>query len=243
MRRVRAQIFSKFVASDLKALAKLARTDKWGAHRYAQHYATHFQSRRKKKLNVLEIGVGGYDNPQHGGESLRMWKEYFPRSMIYAIDIYDKSPHEEDRIKIFRGSQADEAFLQGVVKQTGPLDIIIDDGSHRNDHVITTFKILFPLLKNGGIYAVEDTQTSYWPKMGDDDLGGDIDNPNNLNTTMGFFKSLTDGINYEEFLKPGYQPTYFDKHIVSMSFYHNLIFVHKGLNNEGSNLVENGVIK
>jgi hypothetical protein len=243
MRRLRAKIFSKFVAHDLKALARLARTDKWGAHRYAQHYATHFQCFRKKRLNILEIGVGGYDNPKYGGESLRMWKNYFPKAMIYAIDIYEKSAHQEERIKIFQGSQANEAFLKDVCEKTGPLDIIIDDGSHVNEHVITSFKVLFPLLKNGGIYAVEDTQTSYWPRMGTDELGGDSENVNNRNTTMGFFKSLVDGLNHSEYLKPDYQPTYFDKHIVSISFYHNLIFVYKGLNDEGSNLVENGVLK
>ncbi len=242
IRRARTKILSRLFKLDLKTIARLAKTDKWGAHRYAQHYATHFEPLRNKKINLLEIGVGGYANPNHGGESLRMWKAYFPKAMIYAIDIHDKRPHEENRIKIFKGSQADEKFLRQVCGKTGPLDIIIDDGSHVNAHVLTTFKILFPLLKDGGVYAIEDTQTSYWPQMGKDHLGGDKENFNNPNTTMGFFKGLADGLNHVEFLKPGYQPTYFDKHIVSIHFYHNLIFVHKGLYDEKSNLVVNGVI-
>ena len=54
------------------------------------------------------------------------------------------------------------------------LDIIIDDGSHINEHVIRTFQYLFPKLKPGGIYVVEDTQTSYRQ-----DYGGDDKNLNN----------------------------------------------------------------
>jgi hypothetical protein len=45
-------------------------------------------------------------------------------------------------------------------------DIIIDDGSHVNEHVITTFEYLLPILNNEGLYVIEDTQTAYWPEYG-----------------------------------------------------------------------------
>jgi demethylmacrocin O-methyltransferase len=57
---------------------------------------------------------------------------------------------------------------------------------------------------------------------------------------MDFFKSLADCLNHQEYLIPDYKPSYFDKKIISMHFYHNLIFVYKGDNNEKSNLVRNG---
>ena len=215
--------------TDLTSLAEKYGTDKTGIHFYTQHYETHFGRFRNEKINLLEIGVGGYEKPDEGGESLRMWKEYFPHGNIYSLDVYDKRQLEEERIRIFQGSQVDRSFLESMVNETGPLDIIIDDGSHLNDHVIRTFEILFPLLKEGGIYAVEDVQTSYWP-----DHGGDSFNLRKNHTTMNYFKGLADGINYEEFDNPYYQPTYFDRHIVSIHFYHNLIFIHKGMNNEGS---------
>lgn len=217
-------------ANDLIKLAKIYGTDKWGIHFYIPHYITHFSQFRTKKINLLEIGVGGYKNPKSGGESLRMWKSYFPYGKIYSIDIYDKSFIEENRIKIFKGSQVDEPFLKDVLSKISPLDLIIDDGSHINSHVIETFKILFPVLKEGGIYVVEDTQTSYWP-----DYGGDSENLDNNQTLMNYFKKLADGLNYNEFLRPDYQPTYFDKHIISIHFYHNLIFIYKGRNEEESN--------
>lgn len=76
-----------------------------------------------------------------------MWKKYFPFANIYDIDIYDKSQLQESRIKIFKGSQVDEKFLNGIVNEIGELDVIIDDGSHINEHIIFTFNMLFPKLK------------------------------------------------------------------------------------------------
>lgn len=228
----------KNTSDDLTAIAKKHGTDKVNGHFYTTHYETHFSKFRDEKINLLEIGVGGYDKPDKGGASLRMWKEYFKQGNIFGIDIYDKHLLEEERIKIFKGSQTDRAFLMSVIDETGPLDIIIDDGSHINSHVITSFNILFPILKNDGIYAIEDVQTSYWP-----DHGGNSFNLKKQNTTMNFFKNLTDGLNYEEFDNPYYTPTDFDKHIVSIHFYHNLIFLYKGLNNEGSLAARNDPIR
>jgi len=56
---------------------------------------------------------------------------------------------------------------------------------------------------------------------------------------MGYFKSLVDGLNYQEFEKPGYKPDYLDLNITSIHFYHNLIVICKGLNNESSNFMVN----
>ena len=171
-------IYKTIFTSNLKVLAILYNTDKWGSHWYAQHYQFLFSKYRHKKINILEIGIGGYDDPEDGGGSLRMWKAYFPKAQIYGIDIYDKSPHNENRIQTFKGSQIDENFLTEVVNSIGQIDIIIDDGSHINDHVIKTFCLLFPSLKDGGIYVIEDTQTSYWPSY-----GGSSDNLNASDTT------------------------------------------------------------
>jgi len=88
---------------DLPALAAYFGTDKWGAHWYAQHYQTHFASLRRKPIRLLEIGVGGYADPQSGGESLRMWKAYFQNALIYGLDLADKRAHDEPRIRTLQG--------------------------------------------------------------------------------------------------------------------------------------------
>jgi len=233
LRKAAANLLTPFASGNLTLLARLYGTDKADGHCYTTHYMNHLRKYRKKSVKLLEIGVGGYDNPQAGGGSLKMWKKYFPFGKIYAIDIYDKSPLQEHRIKIYQGSQIDSEFLEKITDEIGELDVIIDDGSHLNAHVIETFKILFPKLKDGGVYAIEDLQTTYW-----EDYGGDSKNLNNPQTSMNFLKSLTDCLNHQEILDKNYKESYFDKKIVSIHFYHNLVFIHKGNNDEVSNIVK-----
>lgn len=228
-------IYAFFRSNNLNKLARLYKTDKYGHHFYTPHYQNHFKKFKFRRINLLEIGVGGYDDPYIGGHSLRMWKSYFPFAKIFSLDIFDKSPLEERRIKIFKGSQVEEDFLEKVCNQIGKLDLIIDDGSHINEHVIKTFLYLFPKLEIGGYYVIEDTQTSYW----EEEYGGSSTDFNRQDTIYGFFKAKIDSLNNEEFIIPGYEMNYFDKHIVAMHFYHNMIFIEKGLNNELSNLVRN----
>lgn len=226
-----AQKFIKVIpiGLDLQVLGQIFGTDKVGGHLYTTHYTTHLKRFRYKRIKLLEIGVGGYDNPHAGGRSLRMWKSYFPFGKIFSLDIYDKSALEESRIRIFKGSQVDKEFLYKITDEIGQLDIIIDDGSHINEHVIETFKLLFPKVKDGGIYIIEDMQTSYW-----EDFGGDSKDLSNPKTMMNYFKGLTDSLNNQEFANDGYKQSYYDKKIVSMHFYHNMLFIYKGNNDEKS---------
>lgn len=215
---------------------------------YAKRYERYFSPLRNRPLTLLEIGIGGYKDPHSGGESLRAWKEYFPKGKIFGIDIVDKSAIEESRIKTFQGSQDDEPFLRHVIKEIGIPDIIIDDGSHRNDHVIKTFKILFPELKeDGGIYVVEDTHFSYvpsfenWNQFFPDkpmphwaQYGGSLD-LYDRKTMLNYFKRLSDCLGHQHFFNPGYQPNYLDLHLVGVHFYRNQVFCFKGDNSTSGN--------
>jgi hypothetical protein len=214
---------------DLTRLARYFDSDKAGGHHYTQHYETHFGPVRRKPLTVLEIGVGGNEDPASGGASLRMWKAYFPHARIVGIDLYDKRSHDAHRIKTYRGSQADPAFLQRVVDEIGQPDIVIDDGSHRCEHVIVSFRTLFPRISHGGIYVCEDLQTSYWPEY-----GGSESAPDAPSTSMGYFKSLVHGLNHAEYRSMGYAPSELDRSITAMHFYHNMVFIRKGRNDEAS---------
>ena len=232
LRRARSGIAAWWYRRDLARLARLFKTDKGDQHGYLRHYTKYFASLRHRRLNILEIGIGGYSAPTYGGASLRMWKAYFPKSRIYGIDVYDKRALEEPRLRTFQGGQDDPQFLRRVAAQIGRLDIIIDDGSHVNAHVITAFETLFPFLSVGGLYVIEDTQTSYWPGF-----GGSSEELMSPTTTMGYLKRVMDGVNYEERIQPGYAPTVFDRSIVGMHVYHNIVFIEKGGNTEGSNYI------
>jgi hypothetical protein len=213
----------------LTRLALQFKTDKWGNHRYTQHYHRHLKHLRNKPINLLEIGIGGYAREGKGGNSLRMWKHYFPQGEIYGLDIMDKSFLERPRIHVYQGDQSDPELLRRIADEMGRVDVVIDDGSHRPEHVKASFKVLFPLLADDGIYAVEDTQTSYWPEF------GGAEDPKATTTSMAMLKDLCDGLNYEEFVVEPYEPSYTDTHVKAVHFYHNLVIVEKGVNAEGTN--------
>ncbi len=223
--------FTYIRKDNLDPLSKLAikyGTDKYSSHTYTPIYDKYFKELKNKKIHLFEIGVGGhnydtnsYDDPNIGGESLRMWKEYFPKGKITSLDIFDKLNIAEDRITIFISNQTDEDYLKLIIEKRGTPDIIIDDGGHIKTDVVRSFEILFPLLASDGIYVIEDTQTSYLPGFGE-------------GSSMDYFKMRADGLNYKEI--PGYQPNYYDMNIISVHFYHNLIFIFKGENLEESNI-------
>jgi hypothetical protein len=210
---------------NLTRLASQFGTDKWGRHRYAPVYERHFKQFRNDPISLLEIGIGGYSNETRGGASLRMWEAYFPKAQIIGLDIHDKSFVNSERIRAYQGSQTDARLLREISRRHGKFKIIIDDGSHRPEHIRKTFKILFPLLANRGLYVIEDTQTSYWPRF-----GGKVD-LDDKTTTMALVKSLLDGLNHKEFGKTTPR-SYSDAHVVAVHCYHNLVIIEKGLNDE-----------
>jgi hypothetical protein len=64
-------------------------------------------------------------------------------------------------LRVFAGDQKDPAVLDAIVAESGPLDIVIDDGSHQPDDQQATLLRLWPSLKRGGLYVIEDIHTSY----------------------------------------------------------------------------------
>ena len=52
-------------------------------------------------------------------------------------------------------------------------------------------------------------------------------------TTMGYFKSFIHGLNYEERPSLKSEPTFYDRNILGISFYHNMIIIEKGAEQRG----------
>jgi cephalosporin hydroxylase len=138
---------------------------------------------KEKPVKMLEIGV------QNGG-SLEIWKKYLPQgSIIHGVDIDEKCKllKFSEGISFHLGNAADVDFMEKTFDDI-EFDVIIDDGSHICKDVIKTFKYLFPKMKNGGCYIVEDMHTSYCKKFG----GGIY----NKKSSIEYFKKLIDyGIN------------------------------------------------
>lgn len=130
-------------------------------HKWLQYpavYEREFAQYRGTDVNFLEIGI-------FKGGSLELWREYFGGdAKIAGLDINpDCAGYVDAPNRAFIGSQADPAFLRSVIDEISAPDIILDDGSHIADHQMVTFQTLFPLLKTGGLYAIEDLHTAYWP--------------------------------------------------------------------------------
>ena len=182
---------------------------------FIQLYEKYFFSLKNSKINILEIGI-------ENGDSLRIWREYFPNANICGVDIIKKN-FQINNVDIQQGDQSNHNFLKSLIDNYKKFDIIIDDGSHKAKHIIASFNFLFPYLNNDGIYVIEDLQTSYFPRY-----GGSRINLRKKNSSMNFIKSLTDSINYEKNNKPFFKKNKFDGLIKSIYFHQNIAFIYKG---------------
>lgn len=137
----------------------------------------------KPKLKMLEIGLGchksgGMKRNTPGGSALG-WRHMF-HSLKDHLDFelhimeFDSAcalkwgaEHNETAI-IHTGDASSKDDLERVVNETGAgydFDMIIDDASHINWHMIKTMEIMMPHVKLGGSYVVEDIFSSCrdWP--------------------------------------------------------------------------------
>jgi hypothetical protein len=147
---------------DLNTIFKECGADKSDSgHGYAKHYEKAFGHLRYNKIKLLEIGVGG-------GESIRGWLEFLPNAHIYGCDVVSGTnswnthypigtPNPEPRYDFLQGDQADPTMWACYLAFSGvDFNIVIDDGGHFNDQVITTFGCLWPTIVPGGFYCIED---------------------------------------------------------------------------------------
>lgn len=146
--------------SELEQLFDKHGCDKGSKHKYHTIYESIFEPLRDKEINILEIGV-------FNGESLKVWLDYFPNANIYGIDLFSRVAMEdvqvlnEERCQAIKGDSTNIATAELVKKQWPDVkfDIIIDDALHQPEANAKTMHNFFPLLKENGMYSIEDV----WP--------------------------------------------------------------------------------
>ena len=121
---------------------------------YSAVYERYLRPLRRRRFTLFELGV-------YRGESLRMWASYLPRARIIGLDIDPESARRASEFDVVVGSQDDVAALDDVLTRYPDLRVVVDDGSHLNHLTIASFRHLFPRLPSGGLYAIEDLDTSY----------------------------------------------------------------------------------
>lgn len=167
--RLRAAAASPFLGLfprhylSLNDLATLHRSDKghhwFSRHGYTDVYERLFRPMKHKAITMLEIGLRHdpfYDRSNRISPSLSMWTDYFQHAKIVGFDINDFTGMTKGRVLVMQGDQGDAGDLQRLANRVGPLDIIIDDGSHASWHQQFTLRSLFRHLRPGGLYIIED---------------------------------------------------------------------------------------
>ena len=137
-------------------LASLAGSTDKGMHDhgFVEVYERFFFQYRYKQIRILEIGI-------YNGDSLKLWSNYFAQASIFGIDVVPKPEVDSEQIKTYIADQADRAQLQRFIDtHGGDFDIIIDDGGHSMQQQQVSFGFLFPFVKPGGYYVIEDLHTS-----------------------------------------------------------------------------------
>ncbi|KAL7528313.1 hypothetical protein ACHAXR_002376 [Thalassiosira sp. AJA248-18] len=126
-------------------------------HGYTKLYNMILSPIRHSVRNITEVGIAA-------GQSLQAWYRYFPNAEIHAFDVH----WMDDRVKENLGHLKPRVHShivnilddRGGMNELGflneSMDLIIEDGPHtvgsQEDFLIK----LFPLLKPGGFYIIED---------------------------------------------------------------------------------------
>jgi hypothetical protein len=141
--------------------------------RLLHQYMNMWQQRSEMLINnVLELGI-------YRGGSIAFWFELLQPEKYVALDLaawrhteyfnkYIASRKLEKRIKTFwKIDQSDREALRAIVATefNGLPDLIIDDASHLYSETKVSFETLFPQLRPGGLYIIEDWSWGCWPNL------------------------------------------------------------------------------
>lgn len=129
-------------------------------HGYTKLYHMILAPIRHSVVNMTEIGIAA-------GQSLQAWYRYFPNAEIHAFDVKwygtDSAVSVEenlsflkDRVKthIYNVLQVPDISALGFLPES--MDVVIEDGPHSLETQQAFLLKLFPLVKPGGYYIMED---------------------------------------------------------------------------------------
>lgn len=121
--------------------------------------------------NIFEIGFF------RGGSAAFFFELLQPKKLVTVelrnavvpeFDMYHKaSPLRQERLKTYFGiNQADKPKLEKIYADEfgdDPIDLVIDDASHLYEPTKASFEVLFPRMRAGGIYVIEDWGWAHRP--------------------------------------------------------------------------------
>ena len=153
----------------MNTLINNSRTDKNTTHSYLPTYQKIFANKKETAKHILEIGIGESQTEGGNGGSIKLWHDYFQNATIHALDIiplddvWDQIKNN-NRISIYHSSDAYEEkfFNDNFLNKDIKFDIMIDDGPHTLESMLTFIKLYSNVLANDGILVIEDIQSIDW---------------------------------------------------------------------------------
>ena len=163
----------QYRANDLLRFANNVKTDKGvDIHNYIRAYDYFLKARRSEKLVFCEIGLlqdrfqtsskqdrnskGSSEESYPTAPSLRMWCDYLPNATVIGFDISTFQQPKDKKCFIVQGDQNSRDDLEKILDIEKRLDVVIDDALHASPHQQISLSYLFPHLKSGGLYFIED---------------------------------------------------------------------------------------
>ncbi len=128
-------------------------TDK-GVHTYAQTYERLIGPLTAFPARILELGVDS-------GSSMKFWLKMFPLGEVHGIDLFDRCEVKDPRLTTYQRFQQDPGVA--LLWPEEHFDVIVDDCGHRAEWQRASVQILWPCLKPGGLYFIEDILTDEYP--------------------------------------------------------------------------------
>lgn len=150
MRTVK-EIFRSYAVLDAKGI-HIGGSDKQSNHNYGDAYESLFPDREAVKL-VLEVGVAD-------GSSMLAFKEIFPNAIVVGMDIHVAQRAVEHGMEFYIGDQRVQEDCRRAANNR-QFDLIVEDAYHSVANTMLTLFWLWPFVKPGGLYIVEE-----WANIG-----------------------------------------------------------------------------
>lgn len=138
-------------------------TDKVTYHSYQTMYGRFLLPyyHLNPSMKFLEIGLG-CDMGYGPGASVAVWRKLLPKAELWEAEFNGECVEKHRNgmlrgINLLTGDQGRDTVLDEWIKTSGgDFDIVVDDGGHQNCQIWHSFQKLWPTVKPGGLYFIED---------------------------------------------------------------------------------------
>jgi hypothetical protein len=153
----------------LEQLVDNSRTDKNTIHSYLPLYENLLKNKKETAKNVLEVGIGDFNQGITNGGSIKLWHDYFINANIHALDICPLERvwdgiKNNDRILIYSSINAynNDFFINNFLNKNIKFDFMLDDGPHTLESMKEFIKLYSQIMTEDGILIIEDVQSWNW---------------------------------------------------------------------------------